>query len=78
MLGVKAVTAPVLRHAGSSINLDMKPGHTYGNQMFTDRGASRHCMAGDHWVSISAGGWKKTGPLKLWTCPACVEKRGKK
>ena len=69
------MTDPVLRHAGSATNVQDRPGHTYGNQQFSDRGASRHCIRCDSWVSIG-GGWRKTGPLKLWTCPACVEKRG--
>jgi len=62
----------VLRHAGSA-DPD-KPGSAFGNQQYAGGGTTRHCVPGNHWRSIG-GGWKKTGPLKLWTCPECQKER---
>ena len=67
------MTDPILRHAGSAGNAHGPS--SYGNRQFMGVGNTRHCVRGDHWVQIG-GGWRRQGPLKLWTCPGC--QKGKK
>ena len=66
------MTTPILRHAGSGDGT--KPASQFTNQQYISTGVTRHCVPGDHWRSIG-GGWKKTGPLKLWICPECQKER---
>lgn len=64
--------APALRHTGSAD--PMRSAREFTNQQYTATGVTRHCHTGNHWHSIG-GGWKKTGPLKLWTCPSCQKEK---